>query len=314
MVKSIQTRPTKTKQSLPKAPPASLEDLRALLIDITRGTSDIVLGTKARNALGQILDLQGSTDLLSITTLSEKVGTNPSTITRLARSLGFENFGAFQKALFATSAPQPGAFYLKQAQSALSSGDQPTKQRAAQLCHENQANIDRFVETFDPESFERAVGLIANAGRVTAFGIRQFHSLAAFLVYGLRLIRSDVAVLDANALGLAEELGAMSAGDVCILASVVPYSTQVINVARVAAEEGIDVIAITDRASSPLVTYSKTAIFASHQSSFISNSITSFFAVAECLINAVASATPQEAEDALKDRQQLIERLSIEGG
>lgn len=134
----------------------------------------------------------------------------PAAQISIAHNLGFEGFGAFQKALFTTPAPQPGAFYLRQAQTALNSGDQPTKQRAAQLGHENQANIDRFVETFDPECFDRALDLIAGAGRVTIFGIRQFHSLAAFLAYGLRLIRSDVSKLDANALGFAEELAAMN--------------------------------------------------------------------------------------------------------
>lgn len=50
-------------------------------------------------------------------------------------------------------------------------------------------------------------------------------------------------VLDAKALGFAEELGAISRGDVCLGASVAPYSTQVINVAQIAAENGLDVIA-----------------------------------------------------------------------
>ncbi len=312
MAKKMRAQPIKAGTDSPEAPPASLEEIRTLLIGITRGDSDVALGPKARNVLGQILDLQGSPDLLSITTLSDRVGTNPSTITRLARSLGFESFGAFQKALFTTPVPQPGAFYLKQAQTALNSGDQPTKQRAAQLCHENQANIDRFVETFDPESFEYAVELIAGAGRVTILGIRQFHSLAAFLAYGLRLIRSDVSVLNANALGFAEELGSMSRTDVCIVASVAPYSTQVVRVAQIAAENGLDVIAITDRADSPLVAHSRAAIFVPHQSSFISNSITSFFAAAECIINAVAAAMPDETKVALMKRQQLIERLNVE--
>ncbi|MCR9215523.1 MAG: MurR/RpiR family transcriptional regulator [Proteobacteria bacterium] len=312
MANSTRSRPTTANNKLPEAPPQSFDELRALLVEITRGKSKVTLGAKARDAFGQILDLQGSSDLLSITSLSEKIGTNPSTITRLARNLGYDNFAAFQKALFASPASQPGAFYLKQAESALSSGDQPVKQLAAQLCHENQANIDRFIETFDTDSFWKAVTLIAEAPRISVYGIRQFHSLAAFLAYGLRLIRTDVSVLDANALGVAEEIAAMRRGEVCVVASVSPYSSDVVKVARVAAEEGIDVVAITDRASSPLVTHAKAALFAPHQSSFISNSITSYFAVAECLINAVAAATAEEAKAALTERQQLIERMKIE--
>ena len=197
-------------------------------------------------------------------------------------------------------------------QSVISNADQPIKQRAAQLCHENQANIDHFVENFDAESFEVAVKLITNARRVTIYGIRQFRSLASFLTYGLRLIRSDVTILNGNGLGVAEEIAAMEAGDVCIVASVAPYSSQVVLAAEVAHEQGLDVIAITDLASSPLIANAKASIFAPHQSSFISNSITSFFAVAECLINAVAASNSEQTETALIARQALIKRLNIE--
>lgn len=314
MANKTQTQPTTAKDKLPKSPPETVEDLRALLVDITRGSSEVKLGAKARDAFGQVLDLLGSADLLSITSLSEKIGTNPSTITRLARSLGYENFSAFQKVLFAGPVVQPGAYYLRRAESALSSGDQPAQQRAVQLCHENQANIERFIESFDSESFVTAVNLIASAPRVGIFGIRQFHSLAAFLVYGLRLIRSDVFVLDANSLGVAEEIASMQPGDVCLVASVAPYSSHVVHVAKTAAEEGINVIALTDRPSSPLVTHARTAILAPHQSSFITNSITCYFAIAECLINAVASHIPTAAKAALTERQQLIQRMKIEQG
>ncbi|WP_168199112.1 MurR/RpiR family transcriptional regulator [Pseudorhodobacter turbinis] len=311
-MKKKDERPINANRKSPDTPPTNIEELRTLLIDITKGDAPHSLGAKARAAFGRILDIQDSNDLLSITTLSERIETNPSTITRLAKNLGYPGFGAFQKALLATRLQQPGSFYLNQAQSALLNADQPIKQRAAQLCHENQANIDHFVENLDPKSFETAIRLIADARRVTIYGIRQFHSLAAFLAYGLRLIRADVSVLDSNALGAAEEIGAMGAGDVCIVISVAPYSRQVVAAAQVAHEQGLDVIAITDLASSPLVSTSKAAIFAPHQSSFISNSITSFFAVAECVINAVAASNSEETEQALIARQNLIKRLNVE--
>ena len=296
----------------PHVPPSTLDELRSLLVDITRGQSDIVLGKKAHDALGQILDLNSSHDLLSITTLAERVGTNPSTITRLARSLGYQNFVAFQKALFAREPQARSGFYLKQAQTAFAEGDQPIEQKAVRLCRENQVNIDRFLENFDADSFDKAVRLVAEACRVTVFGIRQFHSLAAFLTYGLRLIRSDVSVLDADALGLAEELGAMQKGDVCIVASVAPYSSIVVRVSETAASKGLRVVAFTDRASSPLVAHCEAAIFAPNDSSFISNSVTSYFAAAECLINAVAATAPEESRSALVKRMALINQLKIE--
>lgn len=292
-------------------PPETLSELRALMVAIARGEAPISLGAKTRDALGRILDLTGSPALLSITALAEVLEVNPSTLTRLAHSLGYSGFPAFQQVLLTASMAAPGEFYSRQARAALAEGTS-TRSRAVQLCRENQANIDRFVEHFDTEAFEAAVELLMSAPRVAVYGIRQFHAIAAFLVYGLRMIRSDVALLDANSLGTAEGLAMLERGDVLLAASCAPYSAQVVEVARVAREIGLATVALTDRASSPLVDSSRAAILVGHQSSFLSNSIGAFTVAAECLINACAAARPDQTRKALMDRDRMIERLGIE--
>ncbi len=292
-------------------PPETLSELRGLMVAIARGEAPISLGPKTRDALGRILDLTGNPALLSITTLAEVLEVNPSTLTRLAHSLGYSGFPAFQQVLLTASMAVPGEFYSRQARAALAEGTSP-QSRAVQLCRENQANIDRFVENFDAEAFESAVDLLMSAPRVAVYGIRQFHAIAAFLVYGLRMIRSDVALLDANSLGIAEGLAMLEKGDVLLAASCAPYSSQVVEVAQVARETGLSIVALTDRASSPLVGSSRAAILVAHQSSFISNSIGAFTVVAECLINACAAARPDQTRKALADRDWMIERLVIE--
>lgn len=292
-------------------PPETLDALRALMVAIARGEAPISLGAKARQALGRILDLTGNPALLSITSLAEVLGVNPSTLTRLAHSLGYSGFPAFQQVLLTASMAPPGEFYSRQARAALAEGTS-TRSRAIQLCHENQANIDRFVEQFDRDAFEAAVDLIMSAPRVAVYGIRQFHAVAAFLVYGLRMIRADVALLDANSLGIAEGLAMLEKGDVLLVASCAPYSAQVVEVARTAREIGLASVALTDRASSPLVDSSRAAILVAHESSFISNSIGAFTVAAECLINACAAARPDQTRKALLERDRMIERLAIE--
>ncbi|QRZ12842.1 MurR/RpiR family transcriptional regulator [Paracoccus methylovorus] len=293
------------------AAPDTLDGLRALALEIGRGAAPITLGSKAAAALSRLIEMVGSPALLSITTLAGELGVNPSTLTRLARSLGYSGFPALQQVLLSASMAAPGAFYSRQAQAALQ-GRAPARARAEQLCHENQANIARFIENFDETAFSLATRLILNAPRVTVHGIRQFHSVASFLVYGLRMIRSDVQLLDANNLGTAEGLALLGAGDVLISVSCAPYSSQVVDVAAIAADIGLDVIALTDRAASPLVGPSRAAILVEHKSSFLSNSMGAFMVAIECLINSCATARPEAARKALKDRDDMIERLGIE--
>jgi DNA-binding MurR/RpiR family transcriptional regulator len=292
-------------------PPETIEELRALAVAIARGEAAISLGAKAQEALGRMLDMVGDTALLSITTLSEALRVNPSTLTRLATALGYPGFPGLQQVLLSASMTAPGAFYSRQATSALRGGAS-SRAAAMRLCHENQANIDRFIDRLDEAAFDTAVALLVSAPRVVVHGIRQFHAVASFLVYGLRMIRSDVALLDNGSLGVAEGLAALSPGDVLLSTSCAPYSTQVAQVAAVAHRTGLATVALTDRPTSPLVATSRAAILVDHDSSFLSNSIGAFVVAAECLINACAAANPEAARSALRQRDLLIESLRIE--
>lgn len=294
-------------------PPDNLQDLRALALMIARGETGVSLGAKARTALSRILDMVGDPALLSITSLAERLEVNPSTLTRLATSLGYSGFPALQRVLLSASLSIPGEFYSRQARAALEGGSSPHA-RVAQLCRENQANIDRFVESFDEARFEAMAATIMAAPRVVVHGIRQFHSVASFVVYGLTMIRSDVALLDANGLGIAEGLALLGEGGLLISTSCAPYSTQVVEVAAEARRMGIDAIAITDYTDSPLAQNSRAALLVGHETSFLSNSIGAFIVAVECLINACAAASPETSRRALRERDRMIERLGIEIG
>jgi len=294
------------------APPQTVQDLRDLMLRISRGEAPLSLGPKAQQALADILDLRGDPALLSITALAEKLSVNPSTLTRLARTLGYAGFGAFQQVLLDAAMAAPGDFYTRQAQTALAGEDASGMGGVTRLCRENQANIERFLESCDIQQFHQATDLITSAPRVMVHGIRQFHAVASFLVYGLRMIRSDVHLLDSNNLGAAEELASMSQEDVLISASCAPYSAQVAATARAAADQGTKIVAVTDRASSPLVAVSRAAILVPHETSFLSNSLTTFILAAECLINGCAATSPDMAKQAQTDRDEMIRKLNIE--
>lgn len=292
--------------------PQSMQDLRDLMLRLSRGEAPTSLGPKAFKALTRILELQGDPALLSITALADRLDVNPSTLTRLARTLGYPGFGAFQQVLLNASMAAPGHFYTQQARTALEGEDATGIGGVTRLCRENQANIERFLEGLDIGQFRKATEMIAHAPRVMVHGIRQFHAFASFLVYGLRMIRSDVHLLDSNGLGVAEGIASMDRNDLLVSVSCAPYSAQVAEVASAAAERGIDIVAVTDRANSPLVACSSAAIFVPHDTSFLSNSLTTFILAAECLINGCAAASSDQAKRALTERDRMIKRLNIE--
>ncbi|MCR9137971.1 MAG: MurR/RpiR family transcriptional regulator [Alphaproteobacteria bacterium] len=303
----------KTSQnSVPTTAPRSADELRSLLVAIKQGRSDINLGSKAADALGQILELGADQSLLTITTLAERLGINPSTLSRLARNLGYSGFTEFRSILLSENLSPAISFYTRQAQQALQGGDFGLDERISQLASENTKNIDYFTDSFDRGEFAETVDLLARSPRIRIFAVRQFLSMAMFLSYGLGMIRSDVSLLDAPGLGTAEGLAGMSSQDVLVVFSCSPYTKQVIEVCRAAHETGIETVVITDRASSPLVEFARHAIFVPHKTSFLSNSITTFAFCVESLINGTATVLGDAAKDALQRRDELIHALDIE--
>ncbi|MGR9166452.1 MurR/RpiR family transcriptional regulator (plasmid) [Rhizobium leguminosarum] len=296
------------------AKPATIEELRNLTVSINRENANISLGNKALDVLAKLVDTPEQTAVRTISELADTLGVNPSTLTRLSQKLGFAGFSDFQSVFRQAFSADDRYFYSRQAGRLLS-----TKEDSEEELHifdrlglETKNNIDGFLTQLDPKSLLEAAGLLANARRVRVHGVRQFHAFASFLTYGLGMLRSDVSLLDAPRLGVAEALAQLEKGDVVVVASCAPYTRSVANVAEVAAKLGLAVIAVTDTRASPLVGPSQHAFFIPHTSSFFSNSMGAYIVFCEGLLNLVAHEMGDRAMTGLASREALIRSMKVE--
>jgi DNA-binding MurR/RpiR family transcriptional regulator len=292
--------------------PADLESLRALSLAIARGESKLHLGPKAQQVLSHLIDLRGDPALLSISALAERLKVNPSTISRLARSLGYTRFGELQRILLGDTLTPSHSFYRQHASTALSADRSDLLNQAHQLAGEQCHNINRFLDNLRADELEAFANATMAAGRVRLYGVRQFHAFVSFLAYGLGMLRSDVSLLSDCGHGIAEGLAGMSEGDVLVAASCRPYTREVVNVCKAARSHGIRVLVVTDLSNSPLVRHSDQALLVPHETSFISNSMVAFLSAVECLVNACATISGESAATALSRRDQFIDELEIE--
>ncbi|MGO6969360.1 MurR/RpiR family transcriptional regulator [Rhizobium leguminosarum] len=296
------------------AKPATIEELRKLTVSINRENANISLGNKALDVLAKLVDTPEQTAVRTISELADTLGVNPSTLTRLSQKLGFAGFSDFQSVFRQAFSADDRYFYSRQAGRLFS-----TKEDSEEELHifdrlglETKNNIDGFLTQLDPQSLLEAADLLANARRVRVHGVRQFHAFASFLTYGLGMLRSDVSLLDAPRLGVAEALAQLEKGDVVVVASCAPYTRSVANVAEVAAKLGLAVIAVTDTRASPLVGPSQHAFFVPHTSSFFSNSMGAYIVFCEGLLNLVAHEMGDRAMTGLASREALIRSMKVE--
>ncbi|MGF1630806.1 MAG: MurR/RpiR family transcriptional regulator [Kiloniellaceae bacterium] len=296
------------------AKPCSIEELRELVLLISRDQTDIILGSKALEALAKLVEAPEQAAVRTISELGEQLSVNASTLTRLSKKLGFAGFNDFQNVFRQAITDDRQYFYSRQAGRLLSA--MPTDDGNIgifeRLARETAANIDGFIAQLDGETLTEVASLLADAGRVRVHGVRQYHAFASFLVYGLGMLRSDVALLNASQLGAAEALAQLEKGDVVVVASCAPYTRSIADIAETAAACGLEVVAVTDSRASPLVAPSRHAFFVPHASSFFSNSMGAYIVFCEGLLNLVARKMGKRALNALAHREELIADMGIE--
>lgn len=289
--------------------PDTLGDLQRLLAQIEAGESPVRLGKRSRQVLTAMVTAPQQAAVSSISDLADRLGVSPSTLSRLARRLGYDGFAGLQ-AVFRRNVTEGKSFYSDQVSRLLDSeGDGDALARLARLGRQESANIVDMVTGIDGETFSGSARLLVEARRVRVHGMRQFASLASFLAYGLGMLRSDAAPLDAVRHGVADALAQLDEGDVLVVASCFPYTPSVLATAEVAARQGIRVIALTDSSRSPLAKVAEYSFAVPNHSPFFSNSMCAFMLLAEGLLSEAANLLGDVGVTALKRREQLIGEL-----
>ncbi|WP_145006713.1 MurR/RpiR family transcriptional regulator [Pseudomonas oryzihabitans] len=290
--------------------PDTVGGLKELLAAIERQEVDIALGSSSVRVLTALIESPQRAAVSSISELAEQVNVNASTLSRLARRLGYPGFSKLQD-VFRRELTEGRSFYSDQASRlVVGADDKGTLAQLTRLGRQESANIASAVEQVDPATFEAVVVILGQAKRVRIHGMRQFNSLALFMAYGLGMLRPDVGALDSIRQGVADSLAQLETGDALVVASCFPYTPSVLATAEVAARHGITVVALTDSASSPLAKTAHHSFFVPNHSLFFSNSMCAFMLLAEGLLSAVASSLGEASVEALKHRETLIAELN----
>ena len=214
--------------------PATTQDLVAAasgeLTPAERRIAEAVLAEPTLIAFGTVSDL------------AKRVGTSRPTIVRFANTLGFEGYSQLQRHVridLSHRLARPSERIRREDRS-----DPPV--RAAL-----DGAISSVFKALDGERLTELAAPVIEAenvwvlsGETSRAGARAFHS-------GLSMVRPGVRLLDEHSMG--SELGGAGSRDTAVVFDFFRYRRQVITGARILAEAGATVVAITDSPLSPLV-------------------------------------------------------------
>ena len=182
-----------------------------------------------------------------------KVEVQPSAMVRFAQALGFEGYSDMQR-IFRERLVQRSASYRERIASLRRAA--PAHSRPKAVLHDfvsdSIAHLSHLEEHVAPDRLERAVAILARAGRIHVLAQRRAFPVACYLGYALAQLELPVTLLDNVGGMVREQARGLRPGDVLLAVSFRNYSPEVIELTADAYRRGIDVVVITDSAVSPL--------------------------------------------------------------
>lgn len=232
----------------------------------------------------------------SVTEVSE------STVVRFADELGFDGYAGLQDALQDLVRTQLTAFQRIEVSDSLI-GD---KNILEQVLLSDVDNLKRTLELIDKDAFNAAVDKIASARRIYVLGVRSSALLAGFMYYNLQ-VAFDNLVLVQTSLGseMLEQIMHIGKDDVMVAISFPRYSRAVVKAVEFAAEQGADVIALTDSPQSPIAAKATQFLRASSDMASFADSLVAPLSI----INAITVSVAKKKRSEVTERLQTLEKI-----
>ena len=275
----------------PLAPP--LRRLHAAV-----GTQRDHLTPTGRRIAAYLLEHPEDVALLSVQELATELRTGPASIIRTVQKLGYSGLAELKKTLRSTL--QRMRSPLEQFGMNLDDAGGEVPPAIAAIAKREARNIADTVRAFDERVFRGAVDTFARAHTVYVLGVGVSAHLAGLAAFVLQHVGLRSFALQHTGLSLSEQLIRAGKHDALLAFSFPPYSAQTIEVSRLAREQGVSVVAITNHAVAPIATCCDLLLVAKTDSLTPSNSISAPLVLVHGLAAAIAQRARPRSLKAIK--------------
>ncbi len=262
-----------------------------------------------RQLCSTLLDNYPMSGLGSITRLAEKAGVSTPTVVRMVQKLGFSGFPAFQAALRDELEAQISGPIDKREMWA---GQAPETHLLNRFTEAVMGNIRQTLGQIDPERFDAAAALLADESHsLFIAGGRITHALSEYLFLHMQVLRAHVTQVPSHANAWPHAVLDMRAGDVLVVFDIRRYENSALQLARIAAQRGVEVILITDQWQSPVAKHASLTFNCRVEVPSAWDSTVAMMLLAETLIAAVVEKHWDRAKNRMSELESLFDSTRI---
>ena len=275
------------------------------VIDELRRRYDLLTQSQKRIA-AYIVEHSQAVAFSTVDQMAAELHVNPSTIVRFTYRLGLNGFPDLQERMRELVRGQLSRTGDPINESHVASHLEGTS-FGASLSHDWQ-NLHRAISSVDTETFSRGVSILARARRVYVVAGFSTFPVGHYFALILDRLRSDISLLAANDAFATSRLVEMNAED-CVIAFTFPrYASATHRMVLWAKENKAKVIAVTDSPISAVGQIADVVLLAAAAGTGMQNSLTAPMAIANALLNGVASAKGAAALERYSRHDRLMNR------
>ena len=247
------------------------------------------LSRQLKKCAAYILDHPSDVATLSMRQVAYRADVPPSTMHRLARSLGFDTYNDFRD-IFRSGVNDFSVGYPQKAgQLQAVVGDSDFDQALDAFHQAAITNVDALFHNIDRGAMKRAIGALTAARNVIVVGMHASYSFANYFHYVAAMgLRNWHLVTRLNG-ELADRIEGLTSTDVVVGIALKPCAADTIKVAKRSHESGAWVIGITDSRTSPLAAYSNDILLTPVRSPSFFESYVATAALVEVLVGMVVA-------------------------
>jgi DNA-binding MurR/RpiR family transcriptional regulator len=256
-----------------------------------------------------ILENPEEVGLNSMRTVAKEADVKPATVSRLSKTLGFEEYERFR---------EPFRQRLRKIEPTYASGVEDVQRRGAadnqalfaELRAQEIANIERTLSDANYEVIRDAAETMHRSRRVYVLGLRGAYAPAFLFYYAYQLFQENSRLVDTRAGIFADQLRGIGKQDSLLVISFPPYTQLTIDAVSYAAEAGAKIIAITDSMVSPAANAAGHTIIAQNRSASFYHSFTGALAVVEALLTLLVAKKGGDAVKIAREAERQLSKVS----
>lgn len=181
----------------------------------------------------------------------KQVGVSETTIIRFANELGYSGYSAFQSEV-------QEQIYSKSSLSVLIDSkeiDEDKEQPIKNLMMQDMEVISQTIDQINESDLSKIVNQLIEADKIMTVGAQSSYSFASWFAFSLDLIRGNTHMYQSSMDNPLLRIGELSHESVLIAFSFHRYAAHTIEIAKLAKQNGVKVVAFTDSPIAPIVTH-----------------------------------------------------------